>query len=271
MNRLITNFGNVKFNVLSVLSISEELTNNEVNESKKHDNKNEISNIIFKKLNLINLDFRYKSSKEFIFKNLNLELKSNKAILITGSSGCGKSTLIDIILGLLKPLTGSIIINDHYEISRILSKWHQLVSYIPQSPIFIDDSIKNNVALGSLERDIDEKKIIECLKIAKIYDYLSSIENFLDFNIGEKGNKLSGGQKQRLAIARALYKDPSVIIFDETTNSLDIDTEENIIKDIVNLRKNKTLIFVSHNERIFKYFDILINIDEVKNLKSTND
>ena len=236
INRLVLHSGNIKYNLVSVLSISEELT--QKNNNNLRINFKEKQNIIeFKKLNLKNVSFKYSSSEEFIFNNFNLELKSNMAILITGKSGSGKSTLIDLILGLLKPQKGSICLNDIYELEEFEAQWHKLVSYIPQYPIFIDDNIKSNVALGSKDEEIDEKKIIECLKLAKIYDHISNLNSFLDSNIGEKGVKLSGGQKQRLAIARALYKDPTILIFDETTNSIDQITERSIIKDIINLKK----------------------------------
>lgn len=263
LNRLISDISNIKFNSPSVLSMSAELTTNQsqllskiINQDSKKD---KFNNLILK-----DIDFKYQMSSNFIFKNLKLKINSNTATLITGKSGSGKSTLIDIILCLLKPLKGSIYLNDKIDITKNSNQWQKMISYIPQNPIFIDDTLKSNVALGSPEKEINDQKVIECLKFAKIYDDVSTLPDFLNYKIGEKGVKLSGGQKQRVAIARALYKEPEILIFDETTNSLDEKTEQNIIEDIIKLKFNKTILFVSHNQKIFKYFDNCLNIGKIK-------
>ena len=138
--------------------------------------------------------------------------------------------------------------------------WHKKIGYVPQNPNFIDESIVQNVAFGVPLNKIDKSKVVESLKFASVYDDIIKYHNNIDNHMGERGIKLSGGQKQRIAIARALYKDPSFIVFDEATNNLDKENEKKLIDDILKL--NKTIIFVSHNDTIRNLFDKTIDLSK---------
>ena len=139
-----------------------------------------------------------------------------------------------------------------------------MICYVPQETFLNASSIKTNIAYGLKEKDIDEEKVIKACKMANIYNFISSLPEGLDTEVGENGIKLSGGQKQRISIARALYKEPLLIIFDEATSSLDIHTEKEIIEAINNLKNHKTLISISHKKTTMLYCD---EIYEIKNSK----
>ena len=253
-NRLITNINNIKFFKSAIEIISTEILEqkNKIKEkngvfSKFSDDLN-IENIEIKSLN-----FKYDNSDKFLIKNLSLKISKNEKTIIYGKSGSGKSTLVDIFLGLLEPTSGEIVFNNEKKLNDYRNIWHKKIGYVPQNPNFIDESIVQNVAFGVPLNKIDKSKVVESLKFASVYDDIIKYHNNIDNHMGERGIKLSGGQKQRIAIARALYKDPSFIVFDEATNNLDKENEKKLIDDILKL--NKTIIFVSHNDTIRNLFD----------------
>ena len=174
-----------------------------------------------------------------------MTIKKNDFIGIVGASGSGKSTLINLILGLIKPKKGEIIV-DNNNINHHLNNWQSLIGYIPQDIFLLDDSLRNNVAFGVEQNEIDDAKILDVLKIAQLNNFFNDLKDGLNHMIGENGVKLSGGQKQRLGIARALYKNPKVLILDESTSALDQITEKDFLKSIHNLKNNFTIIFITH-------------------------
>ena len=210
-----------------------------------------------------NLNFSYdkniKLEKNLIFKNLNFEIKKNSKIGIIGSSGSGKSTFLDILMGLLKPQQGEILIDEN-KIENVKSKWQKIIGCVPQEVFILDNTLKKNIAFGLDEEDIDIKKIDAAIKLANLEELKNSLKFGIDTLVGEKGSRLSGGQRQRIGIARALYNDPEVLIFDEATNALDAQTEQDIIKDIFNSSLNKTIIFVSHNKENHKFCDLIYEV-----------
>ncbi len=223
------------------------------------DNKNPLS---FDKLIISDLEYSFDDNSKVLSK-INLEINKGDAIGITGPSGCGKTTLINIVLGLLKPKKGNVLINDK-TIFDILSTWRSIIGYVPQSISLIDASIKNNIAFG-LENDfVDTNKVWKALEDANLADFVKNLSNGLDTIIGENGMRLSGGQRQRLGLARALYKDPQVLIFDEATSSLDIDSEEKITNEIMNLSGKRTLIIVAHRITTIKKCDKIYYMDNGK-------
>ena len=207
-------------------------------------------NIIFK-----NLDYFYPGTKKKIYKNLNFEIKKGEKIIISGESGSGKSTLLDLILGLIEPSNGLILV-DNLNINQNFKSWRKKIGYVPQEVFLLKDTIKKNVVVGSNYNKINIKKIRDALKKASLGEYLNnSKKKGIEENVGENGINLSGGQKQRIAIARALFKSPEILIFDEATSGLDEETEIKIIKDILELNKKMTIIFVTHRIYLSKYFD----------------
>ena len=193
------------------------------------------------KIKLKNVSFAY--DKKEVLKDINLEIKKGEKVGIIGESGSGKSTLIDLIIGLYRPKSGKIFIDNIELNEKNLKSWRKKIGYIPQSIYLIDGTIAENVAFGE---EIDEKRVKKVLKMANILDFLATHHEGIYTRVGENGIKLSGGQKQRVAIARALYNDPEVLILDEATSALDNETEKKIMDEIYKVGKDKTMIIIAH-------------------------
>ncbi len=199
-------------------------------------------NIEFEKeIKLKNINFAY--DKKYVLKEINLEIKKGEKVGVIGESGSGKSTLIDLIIGLYRPKSGKIYIDENELCERNLKSWRKKIGYIPQSIYLVDGSIAENVAFGE---KIDETKVKEVLKMANILEFLEKHHEGIWTHVGENGVKLSGGQKQRVAIARALYNNPEILILDEATSALDNETEKKIMDEIYRVGKNKTMIIIAH-------------------------
>jgi ABC-type multidrug transport system fused ATPase/permease subunit len=186
---------------------------------------------------------------------------------IVGDSGSGKTTLIDIFLGLLKPQKGKILV-DGVDISENLKSFQSLIGYVPQDVYLLDDSLKRNIAFGKKEDEIDNEMITETIKISQLDDVVNKLSNGLNSNVGERGSKFSGGEKQRIGIARSLYNKPKILVLDEATSSLDLETEKNFINSIHELKDDKTILIISHRESTLQNCDIIYEISQGKlNLK----
>ncbi len=209
-------------------------------------------------IKLKNITFSYDNTKT-ILKNLNENLKSNNIYGIYGDSGSGKSTLINILTGLLKPTHGDILI-DNQSIYKNLKKWQMNISYVTQDFIIQDDTIKKNIAFGYEDYEIDEKLVYECLNQVQLSEFVLNLNNKIDTFIGENGKLLSGGQRQRLVLARALYTDPKIIIFDEATNQLPEKIESEIFLKLTEIVKNKIIIIISHNHKIISKCNFKLNL-----------
>ena len=217
----------------------------------------------FKKVNPVikfeNISFGYEKSKLNVLKNINFEINKNESVGIIGSSGSGKSTLITLLMGMLKPQQGDIKC-DNVSIYEDIYNWQNKISYVPQDVFLINDSIKKNIAFGLDEENIDNNKIQKVIDMVFLNNFIKSLPNGLDTVVGERGANISGGQKQRIGIARALYRNPKILIMDESTNSLDEFTENELIDDLFKFKKNYTLILISHNKSVFKNFDKIIDL-----------
>lgn len=203
-----------------------------------------------------NISWRYQNTNVDVLLNLSMEIYKGEAVGIIGESGAGKSTLSDILLGLYKPQTGTIAV-DNISIFDIPEIWSRMMGYVPQSVFLFDDTIRNNVAFG--EKEIDDLAVWEVLEKASLKKVVESLPEGLDTVVGERGIKFSGGQRQRIAIARALYTNPDILILDEATSALDNETESEVIKAIESLQGSITMIIIAHRlttirncDRIFK-------------------
>ena len=226
------------------------------------------------KISLNNVTFKYKYTQKNIIKNVNLSILSGSKNIIIGKTGSGKSSLLDILLGFLNPTKGSLTIDDKKLTKTTIKKWHKNIGYVSQSIFLKDDTIASNIALGLEPNEIDLNRVYECSKIANLHDFISrNLKEKYNTIIGDKGIKLSGGQRQRISIARAIYNNPQILIFDEATSSLDSITEKIIINSMKNLFKDKTIIFVTHRTSLIKNFDklIIVNNERVLERKITND
>ena len=221
--------------------------------------------ILFEKLELKNISFRYKKGRNKIFKNLNLIIKKGEKIAVIGESGSGKSTLMEIISGLIKPSMGLIYLNEKNIHSRknnaVLYDWRETISIIHQTPFLINKSILENIALGIDISKIDEEKVINSAKRAFIHQFIESLKFKYHTKLDEKGSNLSGGQIQRIALARSFFKSNSFLIMDEATNALDKKTELNIIKNLTSKENNTTLFFITHNLNLLNNFDRVLKIE----------
>jgi ABC-type multidrug transport system fused ATPase/permease subunit len=195
----------------------------------------------FQDLEIKSFSFNY-PDKEKVIDDVNLKISKGEIIGIIGESGSGKSTLVNLITGLLKPKNGLYFLNGH-RVKNIREHSLNLFGYIPQKLSLLDESIKHNITLS--RKNVDDKKLADCIEKSGLKSFISNLDKKEDTFIGEKGSNLSGGQGQRLAIARALYNNPEVLILDESTNSLDTELEKNILKMLKNL--NKSLIIISHS------------------------
>ena len=222
------------------------------------------------KISLENIDFKYQNSDKYIFKNLNFTIHKNSTIGVIGESGSGKSTLVDILMGLIKPIKGSYLIDNH-NMKYSLKTLRNIIGYVPQSIFLIDDTIKNNIAFGA--KNVDYKMLDYAIKSSGLYEFINKSKDGIETFVGERGVKLSGGQKQRIGIARALYSNPDILIFDEATSSLDIENENKIVKTINKIQGKKTIIIITHRMSTIKNVDFIYRVKD-KNIylekKQTN-
>jgi len=219
------------------------------------------------KISIENLKFQYEDGGPWILNGINLSISKGEIIGIIGSTGSGKSTFIDILMGLLHPTDGSIDVDD--EIITEVNKygWQSKLAHVPQSIFLIDASITQNIALGIPLEQIDFELVQESARKAQIHDAINSWDNKYDTVVGERGSRISGGQRQRIAIARALYKKASVIIFDEATSALDSETENSVMESILGLDKDLTVIIVAHRLSTLKNCSNIIELSDGKILR----
>ena len=208
-------------------------------------------------ISLQNVSFLYPNMTTPSVSNLNINIKKNKTIGIVGPTGSGKSTIIDILLGLIKPSSGKIFFDDNELTESNLAKWQSKCAFVAQNIFLADGSIKENIAFGMPNEFIDNDKILYASKISQVDEFLNNLPFRLDTKVGERGIQLSGGQRQRIGIARALYNDAEVLVFDEATSSLDLITEKLIMNAIYNFSGIKTIIIIAHRLATVKKCDYI--------------
>jgi len=196
-------------------------------------------------IHLENVSFRYPATEASALENVTLHIPKNSSVGIIGMSGAGKTTLLNILLGLLKPTNGRIL-SDNIDITTNLRGWQKMIGFVPQDIYLTDDTIKRNVAYGVHDSNIDESALWKALELAQVDSFVKDLHDGLDTFVGERGVRISGGQRQRIGIARALYNNPDILIFDEATSSVDMVTEREITKSIESLARKKTVIIVTH-------------------------
>ena len=201
-----------------------------------------------KNLTLCGIGYRHQHAKKDLFKDLDFSIDAGDRVAITGMSGAGKSTFANILMGLLKPSSGKFIVDgEELSIYDNFDAWRKNIAHVPQEIYISDSTILENIAFGLPRTSIDRAKVAKVTKQAALEDLVEGLPLKYDTLVGERGMKFSGGQRQRIGIARALYKDAKIIIFDEATNSLDTDTERNILHAIGNLDSAITIIIITHN------------------------
>ena len=244
INRLIISSQSLRFGAAATQTIYDECFI-----SKENVNQSLFLNEKFECLNIKNISYAYdKKNSNFNLKEINFQINKSDFFGIAGSTGLGKSTLIDIICGLIDPLSGSILYNNKYEIKSYLKSWQSKIGYAPQNFNLFNDTIVNNIILDDI-KNVNYKNLFECIKIVELDEFINNQKNNIHSVVGEKGLQISGGQRQRINLARALYKNPDILILDEATNALDSFIEDKILDNLTKkLNDGLTIIMITHRE-----------------------
>ena len=262
-NLIISSLSTRRFSHASLKIVMDAIKNTPVEEKFQNNKPSEtkIKKDFFKeKIVLKNITFSHEKSNSVILKNISLEVNQGQNIGIIGKSGAGKSTLIDLMLGLIRPVTGKIYI-DNEELKDDMQSWQKLIGYVPQDIYLLDDTIKSNIAFGLNKQDIDNETVLKSIKLAQLEDFINSLPEKENTIIGNRGIKISGGQKQRIGIARALYNNPKVLVLDEATSSLDTANEKQIMQEVFQVSKERTLFIITHRHNSVFNCDMVYLLD----------
>ncbi len=236
--------------------------------AKRKSEENTISEITFdKNISVEKLSFSYDEGEENVIDDVSFEIWKNTSVAFIGPSGAGKTTMVDIMLGVLKPQKGAVKV-DGSNIADCMDAWHKKVGYIPQNIYLMDESLRKNIAFGVPEDEIDDEKVWKVLREAQLESVVKEMDEKLDTVIGEMGVRLSGGQRQRIGIARALYRDPEILVLDEATSALDTETEKAVMEAIDSLHGRMTLIIIAHRLSTIKNCDVVYEVKEGKVTRS---
>ncbi|MBR6826418.1 MAG: ABC transporter ATP-binding protein [Oscillospiraceae bacterium] len=265
-NAINTHINGIAYHLPSLQALYDDLTESDRQEAaqklemeerrKNPKRKNEDGNIVIE-----NIRFTYPETDKAVLENVSMKVPKGSSVGIIGVTGAGKTTLVDLILGLLKPDEGRICYGS-MDIHEDYARWRECIGYIPQTIYLIDDTIRKNVALGIADEEISDADVWRALENAQLAEFVRGLKDGLDTVIGERGVRISGGQRQRIGIARALYRDPEILFFDEATSSLDNETESALMEAINTLGSSKTMIIVAHRlttiekcDKIFRVAD----------------
>jgi ATP-binding cassette subfamily C protein len=203
------------------------------------------------------VSYLYPDTVRVALEDINLTIQRGESIGVVGPTGAGKSTLIDLLMGLLTPSSGHVLV-DGEDVEDDLLGWRAQIGYVPQQIYLTDDTMRRNVALGIDDREIDDERIKTALRLAQLEALVASLPDGLETLVGEAGSRLSGGERQRIAIARALYRDPEVLIFDEATSALDHRSATAVSQAIDALEGKKTIVIIAHSISSIKRCDRLV-------------
>ena len=256
--RLLGSFFHVAMNGISASERMFKLLDTEVEEIKDLDEA-KLTNLNNINIELRNVDFSYDKERK-VLENINIEMKNNKMIALVGESGCGKSTITNLLLKQNKVDSGEILLNGINLNEIPFDVLTKKVGFINHSAYIFNGSIEDNIRMGKNDASYDE--IYDALKKANLYEFVMSLPEKLNTNVGEGGSLLSGGQKQRLALARTIITDPEIYIFDEATSNIDVESEEKVWESIYKLAKNKTVIVISHRLANVKNADAIYVLDK---------
>ncbi|MBR5375946.1 MAG: ABC transporter ATP-binding protein [Lachnospiraceae bacterium] len=244
---------------------TEDMKDFEIGDATQDDDTGKVTAIELKEVS-----YRYPHSEKYVLKDVSIEIPLGLAVGIVGPSGAGKSTLADVILGILRPVSGAVMYGGMNVHDNPL-KWSKKLAYIPQSIFLSDESVRNNVAFGIEDDQIDDERVWAALKEAQLYDFVKGLEDGLDTMVGERGVRLSGGQRQRIGIARALYDDPEILVLDEATSALDNDTESAVMEAIDSLMGRKTLIIIAHRLTTIENCQVIFKVEDGRVIKTAKE
>ena len=220
------------------------------------------------KIELKDIVYAYPNTDVLIFDHADMEIPYGKSIGIMGPSGAGKSTIVDILLGLLKVHEGQLLC-DGDNVFDNYPAWLAQIGYIPQSIYLVDEPIRNNIAFGIADDEIDDNRIWQVLEEAQLKEFIQTLPEGMDTTIGDRGVRLSGGQRQRLGIARALYHNPEILVFDEATSALDNETEAAVMEAINSFHGKKTMVIIAHRLNTIEKCDIIYKVEGGKITQTT--
>jgi ABC-type multidrug transport system fused ATPase/permease subunit len=216
------------------------------------------TNIVFD-----NVHYTYPTGKRGALNGLSLSISACSTVGIVGGTGAGKTTLVDILLGLLTPDEGTVRIDDIVLDKSSLRAWQSAIGYVPQQIFLGDESIAGNIAFVVSTGDIDRAAVERAARIAELHDFIvNTLPEGYDTQVGERGVRLSGGQRQRLGIARALYRNPDVLILDEATSALDNVTEQQLMRSINGMAGSKTIIMIAHRLTTVEKCDTIFVLED---------
>ena len=255
-NRLLLAMQSIKFSTPSIDTLYDEVRL----EMEVTDDDTAITPLpLHRSIRVRDVSFAYGGQQKPALQGVSLEIPVGTTVGFIGESGAGKSTLVDLLLGLLAPTSGTITV-DEVDIRTNLRGWRANVGYVPQSIYLSDDTLRNNIAFGLKNEEIDEGCVARAVRDAQLESLVAHLPQGLDTLIGERGVRLSGGQRQRIGIARALYKDPAVLILDEATSALDTETEREVMAAINSLHGSKTVVIVAHRLSTVSQCDVLYRL-----------
>ena len=211
-------------------------------------------------LRLDGVTFGYGRGVPPVFSDVQLAIRPGDVVGITGPTGAGKSTLVDVMLGLLEPSAGRITV-DRNDIRTRLRDWQANIGYVPQSIFLLDDTLGANVAFGVPEAEVDERRIWQVLEIAQLAAFVRAQPDGLNARVGERGVRLSGGERQRVGIARALYRQPGLLVLDEATSALDVGTEQQVLAAVLDQRGSMAVVVVAHRPGTIERCDCAYVLD----------
>lgn len=214
-------------------------------------------------IELKGITYRYPESEREVLRDVNLQIPHGAMVGFHGESGVGKTTFVDLLMGLLEPTRGYVLV-DSKSVAEQVPAWQANIGYVPQNIFLMDDTLRRNVAFGIEEEQIDDARVHQALQQAQLEKFLAGREEGLNTLVGERGTRISGGERQRIGIARALYHNPQVLVLDEATASLDLETEADFIRGIEALRGAKTLIIISHRLSTMESCDHRFQLQEGK-------
>lgn len=264
-SRLSSNLSNLVYGKASVDAIYDDIKEIEVLEVNTDIEGEKVTEKISfeKEFTVKDVCFAYENTDKNVLNGASLTLPKNKMVAFVGTSGAGKTTLADIILGILQIKSGDMLV-DGVSVKDNMPAWQKKLGYIPQTIYIIDDTIRRNVAFGARDEDIDDAMVWKALEDAQLKTFVEGLEDGLDTVIGERGSRISGGQRQRIGIARALYRDPDVLVLDEATSALDNETEKAIMDSIEALSGKKTMLIIAHRLTTIQNCDYVYRIENGK-------
>ena len=266
-SRILNNLQSIRYGWASVEVLNKEFSSEfmPINPNQKFHENEGSRDLKFKdKISLHDVSYSYESESNGVLDQISLVIEKGETIGFSGESGSGKSTLANIVLGLLEPSNGHLMVDDIILSQKNYKVWQGMIGYVPQDVFLLDDTLRRNVAFGLDDHEIDDRRVDEVIKMAKLKEFVQSKQKGFDLLLGERGARLSGGQRQRIGIARALYHDPEVLVLDEATSALDNKTQSEILVTLEPLKQTKTILIIAHRSRALEMCSRIFTLKEGK-------